>query len=188
MTQARLKSANKRELRSYLYKGLIVCNSCGNIMKNKCGGRKGGMHQYYQCTQCKGARIAEKTITSRYINRFNALLRHKAYVTDLEALKKRYNEAAELLNEIPESMFTYELNAKQMSKIYGDTKDEQEKLEICIKEVLAGFKKADFEYLSFSKKREFLASNIESMKFDKKTKEVEITFRVSENVENKSTE
>ena len=46
-------------------------------------------------------------------------------------------------------MFTYELNAKQMSKIYGDTKDEQEKLEIRIKEVLAGFKKADFEYLSW---------------------------------------
>ena len=80
------------------------------------------------------------------------------------------------------------LTQSKCQKFMGDTKDEQEKLEICIKEVLAGFKKADFEYLSFSKKREFLASNIESMKFDKKTKEVEITFRVSENVENKSTE
>ena len=70
-------------------------------------------------------------------------------------MKKRYNEAAELLNEIPESMFTYELNAKQMSKIYGDTKDEQEKLEICIKEVLAGFKKAILNICLSAKKESF---------------------------------
>ena len=183
LTQLRLKSANKRELRAYLYKGMIVCNSCGNVLVNRCGGRKGGMHHYYQCKYCGGVQVAEKAITERYIDQFNEVLRHTAYITDLDTLKKRYKEVAELLNEIPESMFAYDLSAKQMSKMYGVTKEEQEKLERCIDEVLAGFQKADFEFLSFSKKREFLATNVESMKFDKNTKEVEMKFRAFESKE-----
>ena len=180
LTQERLKSSNKRQLRSYLYKGLIVCSSCGNVMKNKCGGRKGGMHQYYQCKHC-GVQIAETTITTQFMDRFNELLRHESYLTDIEMLQSRYKEVANLLIEIPESMFTYGLSAKQMSKMYGETKEEQEKLEKCLKEVLAGYQKADFELLSFIKKREFLATNIESMTFDKKTMQVEISFRSVEN-------
>ena len=50
---------------------------------------------------------------------------------------------------------------------------------------MRGSKKQILNICLSAKKESFLASNIESMKFDKKTKEVEITFLVSENVENK---
>lgn len=171
-------NAGKKYKRQYLYKGLVVCSKCKQLMTTHCGRGAGGtVYLYYQCLSCGGKQVSEKKMTKELVPVFDQILKQSKMMADIESLKRKYTNMSEVLSGITESMVRDGIDEDLMGRMYHLRNDELKQLDFCIRKLQAGYRNVSFMDLPFHEKREFLLGRISSIRYDFISKAVSLEFK-----------
>ena len=177
LAQERLNAGNKYK-RQYLYKGLVVCSKCKQLMVTHCGRGAGGtVYLYYQCVSCGGKQVSEKKMTKELIPVFDQLLKESKMMADIEDLKRKYTDMSEVLSGITESMVRDGIDEELLGSMYHLRKDEFKQLDFCIRKLQVGYRNVSFMDLPFHEKREFLLGRVSRIRYDFISKTIGIEFK-----------
>ena len=186
LAHERLSKKMNSSKRQRVYDGLVVCDKCGDIMTNHTSkSSTGRIHDYYRCRKCR-IQVSEKSIDEHFVGEFDHMLRNQNLNENLQELTGKYEEMGEIIDTIPKSAFTYDMNIKHLVELYSQCQTDKDAMDYCLRRIKVGLKKSKFTELTFVGKREFLLGHIKAIRYTPASKDLEIEYiDSSSHLENK---
>lgn len=172
----RLSKKSNPTKKQRVFDGLVICNKCSGIMSNHTSSSSNGkLHYYYRCRDC-GIQVPEKLINERFMDELNITLQEKALNEDIETLKKRYEGLSEIIDAIPKTALTYDMDIKHLTNIYSRCETDKKTMDLFLRRLKAGMNKKHFSDLTYYEKRDFLLGVVKEIVYDPSSKELKMNY------------
>ena len=176
LAHIRMTGRSTVQHKEYVYNNMVVCQKCGNVMHNHSSKSKNGkVHMYYQCTCCH-IQVSEKEINMNCEALLTKELQKEKYFNDIEELKCKYDELADILDRIPADAIKYNSDYSYLAGLLCRKQEDMVKLDRCLKTLANGQEHTSFLGLPYSEKRELLQRTIETIVYDGKSKSINIRY------------
>lgn len=174
--QLKTKTSSRVRGRQYLFRSYVRCPDCDRIMATRTATHKNGKEfKYYICSKCH-SQISEKIVIEQVKDSFTRLIRQEQFENDIRALEESCSSAAQMIQDLPMSFFLYGMDRDYVQRLINEKTENKDMIEKNVDRLQAGLAEIQFENLSYSQVRDFLAKYVQMIDVDSSSKRICIKY------------